>query len=118
MKHLILKYIETVDNIVRFSVLEQSHREFEFSDNGSCKFLAQNGFYISSVLGPAVYRKDKLYVRGSIVLRDSDMMITSIIKWERIKEAVQEYNYYYEFTGQCILGEIPEPILPEELFTL
>lgn len=124
MKYLILKYIDTIDDMVSFEVHDQSHRSGEFGTHNSCVFKSSHGFIISSYEYPDLYDYDddddnSLYVRGSRHDYDTVRVVTmSTEMWLKIKEAVQEYNDYYGYKGECILGELPNPILPEELFTL
>ena len=119
MKWLILEHIKTGDGIVKFKIHDQSHRYYEFADNGQC-FIAQNKQQIWSESHPASYSNsmNTLYVKGRDKHIDDNELSVSIDKWTKIKEAVQEYNNYHGFTGECIIGEIPSPILPDELFTL
>ena len=60
----------------------------------------------------------RLYVRGRDEVCDDYIISVRIETWDQIKEAVQDYNDHFGFTGECIIGEIPSPVLPEELFTL
>ena len=120
MKWLILQYINTIDDMVSFKVDDQSHRGLDFGQDGSYPFIAKDGFGMESMSLPefAAECDNCLYVRGRDERRDNDIVFVPIDTWHRIKEAVQEYNDYFRYNGECILNEIPSPILPDDLFTL
>ena len=120
MKWLILEHIKIVDGTdVLFRIHDQSHVYHEFGDNGSYRWKSHNGLRIYSMAYPQMNtRSNEILVRGDNFGHDHDELSALIDNWTKIKEAVQEYNYYYGYDGECIIGEIPEPILPEEMFTL
>jgi len=125
MKYLILKYIGTVGDAVLFKVHEQSHRGVEFGNEGMwfTSHTPHYNFRLKSEGHPASYifrnnRIRELYVRGYDETQDNELVTVTINHWNIIKDVVQEYNEYYGFTGECIIGEMSSPILPEEMFTL
>ena len=120
MKWLILEYIYTIDDTVGFKVHDQSHRGSEFGNDRYNTFKTSNTIRVCSMVYPAAYMNmtNDICVRGCDIIGDDVIIHATMPEWNLIKEAVQEYNDYYGFTGECILGEIQSPILPDALFTL
>ena len=117
MKKLILRYLETVDGDVSFKIEEQSHREYHFGRDGYYSFRAKNGIRLSSVCFPAWIGSEYiLFCQGVMIDKEDTMLTATTEKWERIKVAVREYNAYFGYPGECILGEIMEDIVPKEMF--
>jgi len=128
MKKLILKYIENVDDKVSFTIVEQTHRCNDFGNgdntfgNGNNTFRGSNGIDIGSVSCPAMsFNNRKLYCRGEDIGSDDNIVTATITitEWNKIKEAVKEYNEYFGYYGECILGdpdEIIGDIVPKEMF--
>jgi len=122
MRWLILEYIKSVNNIVRFKIKDQSHicRSFtNFTNFGESFECYSNGVFLKSQ-GSIAWRSDEktLFTRGDLFARDNNTADCSQFDWILIKEAVQEYNYYFEHKVPCIIGELFDPIIPKELFTL
>ena len=116
MKKLILRYFKPMDDKVSFKIEEQSHREREFG-NRSNTFRGSRGIALGSASYPAIsYNCDKLYCRGNVIGSDYNIVLTIPEIWEKIKVAVREYNAYFGYPGECILGEIMEDIVPKEMF--
>ena len=128
MKKLILRYFKPMDDKVSFKIVEQTHRCNDFGNgdntfgNGSNTFRGSNGIDIGSVSYPAIsYNCDKLYCRGNVIGSDDNIVTATITitEWNKIKEAVKEYNEYFGNFDECILGdpdEIIGDIVPKEMF--
>ena len=121
MKKLILKYIENVDDNVSFKIVEQTHRCNDFGNgdntfgNGNNTFRGSNGMNIGSVSCPDMsFNNRKLYCRGEDIGSDYKKIKTTLPLWNKIKEAVKEYNTYFGYDGDCILDDPTEPIKPME----
>ena len=129
MKILILKYIENVDDNVSFKIVEQTHRCNDFG-NGDNTFRTSRGINLSSVLCPDISLSSPrvFYCRGEDIGSDDNIVTATITitEWEEIKVAVREYNEYFEYFGECIIGdpneiigdpdEIIGDIVPKEMF--
>ena len=117
MKKLILRYLEIIDGIVSFKIVEQSHREYEFGVDTS-HFWTSRDINLSSVSCPAISLSSPrvFYCRGNDISSDHNIVLTIPEIWEKIKVAVREYNAYFGYPGECILGEIMEDIVPKEMF--
>ena len=119
MKKLILRYFKPMDDKVYFTIEEQSHREREFG-NRSNTFRGSRGIVLGSASYPAIsYNCDKLYCRGNVIGSDYKKIKTTLPLWNKIKEAVKEYNEYFGNFDECILGdpdEIIGDIVPKEMF--
>jgi len=114
MKKLILRYLETDIDNVSFKIMEQTHRCNDFG-NGDNTFRGSNGMNIGSVSCPAMsFDNGKLYCRGEDIGSDYKKIKTTLPLWNKIKEAVKEYNTYFGYDGDCILDDPTEPIKPME----
>lgn len=128
MKKLILRYFKPMDDKVSFKIVEQTHRCNDFGNgdntfgNGNNTFRGSNGMNIGSVSCPAMsFNNRKLYCRGEDIGSDDNIVTATITitEWNKIKEAVKEYNEYFGYYGECILGdpdEIIGDIVPKEMF--
>jgi hypothetical protein len=101
MKHIKIAVIITpISNIIQ--ILEQTHRKYDFGENGSSSFTARNGLQLESNISPEFYpinhdiNNSVLCVRGSAKILDTIFIpIDSMRNVERIIEAVNEYNNYF-----------------------
>ena len=129
MKNLILRYLETVDGDVYFKIEEQSHKEYGFGDSGNADtraFYGSNKIKLFSMQFPAKYNHGSgvnisVYCRGSNEDEDDKNLAVSSVIWKRIKVAVKEYNEYFGYHDDCILGdpdEIIKDIVPKEMFII
>ena len=95
-----------VDNILRYDIqiTKQRYRGDELN-YGNNSFTASNGFTLTSASCPAgssvntggVDSRYYMYVRGSSVSSDNDVITVSSLGWvERLKVAVKEYNEHRE----------------------
>ena len=91
-----LEVLERNAGAVRFKIAEQSHREKGFGNEdyrgeAQCCF-AHNGFYIYSILHPAIGDKG-LLTRGANRVRDNrEMFCSEEIYDKKIVPAVKAYN--------------------------
>ena len=117
MKKLILRYLETVDDNVSFKIVEQTHRCNDFGDDTS-HFWTSRDINLYSVSCPAISLSSPrvFYCRGNDISSDHNIVLTIPEIWEKIKVAVREYNAYFGYPGECILGEIIGDIVPKEMF--
>jgi len=117
VKKLILRYFKPMDDKVSFKIVEQTHRCNDFG-NGDITFRTSRGINLSSVLCPAISLSSPrvFYCRGNDISSDHNIVLTIPEIWEKIKVAVREYNAYFGYPGECILGEIMEDIVPKEMF--
>ena len=116
MKHLILRFIREIDDMIDFRIESQSHRGSEFCEPYGV-FEASNGYLLSSVGCPAINgRHIDLYVQGVNEEYDAFELRVTINRWTCIKEAVRDYNNYFGYEGESIIGEL-KPI-PMEMFVL
>jgi len=129
MKKLILRYLKNVDDKVYFKIEEQSHREYGFGNSGNADtraFYGSNKIKLFSMQFPAKYNHGSgvnisVYCRGSNEDEDDKNLAVSSVIWKRIKVAVKEYNEYFGYHDDCILGdpnEIIKDIVPKEMFII
>lgn len=77
---------------VTFSIKEQTHRDDEFTPGGM-EFKATNGVILVSAAGPEVRQYgDRMFVRGCNKEWDNHKLTCSSAFFEKIKEAIKEYN--------------------------
>ena len=121
MKKLILRYISAGTGIVSFKIEEQSHKCNEFG-NGSSFFKTTSNIDLDSVSCPAIsYDSKVFYCRGHDTLPDKYIIEVTPSIWEEIKEAVKEYNEYYDYYGECILDDpygVKLNVVPLEMFVI
>jgi len=123
MKRLVLKYDSIITTMygdrVVFTIKWQSHRGNKFSGIND-QFICHNGVLISSAGSPDWCISNKytciLFVRGCSNKRDNIQIRCPEQYWCLIKEAVRDYNNYFGYEGESIIGEL-KPI-PKEMFEL
>ena len=123
MKTLILRYLEIIGNNVFFKIEEQSHREYEFGNTElGDTFIASNGIKFISMSYPDLYfYEDNEIVfccHGSNETEDDRRLSAPLVLWGKVKIAVKEYNEFYGYHDNCILGEIIRDIVPREMFII
>lgn len=93
MRHLALSKAFIDENKATFKIAEQSHRTAAFTPNGNT-FTAGNGVKIMSCNSPAIRVPEDghLFVCGGLWRCDNDELTCSIEFFNKIKEAVKEYN--------------------------
>jgi len=108
-KHIKIIQVDSRD-LVYFKISEQSHRGLKFGRHGTIDFEASNGIKLSSLDCPEWRPSLKtLFVRGSFLNRDDEIIICDAYYYDLICEAVKEYNTV--FMGINI-------ILDKELFEI
>jgi len=115
MRYLILEYLGIIRDTVTFRVKDQSHREYDFFPPDE-RFLASNNFSVVSDSCPAWYEPTIVYVRGAYKTADNNRVKVPVPIWNKIKIAVRDYNNYFGYEGESIIGEL-KPI-PMEMFAL
>jgi hypothetical protein len=93
MRHLAISKAFIDENKATFKIAEQSHRTAAFTPNGNT-FTAGNGVKIMSCNSPAIRVPEDghLFVCGGLWRCDNDELTCSIEFFNKIKEAVKEYN--------------------------
>jgi len=78
---------------ITFQIVEQSHRNKEFCEDGDT-FTSSGNFVLTSDASPAVYSfmENLLNVRGYDKSADDVVMTVDLKKYVRIIEAIKEYN--------------------------
>jgi hypothetical protein len=109
MKKLILMFKEVEfagQNVIMFKVQEQSHISHVFHDGRFVRrFIASDGFVIQSINRPQMNPPDKLHVRGEeYKYNDRILVCKDLAYWKRVVLAVQQYNFYHNFTGKCFIN--------------
>lgn len=93
-RHIELSVVMVEDDEVTFKIVEQTHRNGEFSQqNNPHTFTAANGFQLRSAARPG-WGSDTsaLYCRGFERNDDNFEIVCSAIEFAQISEAVAEYN--------------------------
>ena len=93
-RHLELGVVKVEGDNVTFKIIEQTHRNGEFSQRGSLGiFEASNGLGLSSRVFPE-WKDDNhlLYCRGRACEKDDKELNCTVVDFAKISEAVTEYN--------------------------
>jgi len=98
MRHIKLEVL-TTEWCRLLRVVEQTHRNDDFTESGCNNYTASNGFELDSAEKPAISNNmnNCLYLRGTGVECDNDI-ITIPLKWRynewlsKCRFAVREYN--------------------------
>lgn len=93
-RHLELSVVMVEDDEVTFKIVEQTHRNGEFSQqNNPHTFTAANGVQLRSVVLPE-WGSDTsaLYCRGNDMKQDNNRLTCTTVEFAKICEAVAEYN--------------------------
>jgi len=111
MRNLVLSKAFIYENKATFKIVEQSHRTVAFTPNGNA-FTAGNGVKIMSYNRPAIRVPEDghLFVCGDQWRYDNDELACSFEFFNKIKEAVEEYNS----TNGCGLPNKVAEVFPEE----
>jgi hypothetical protein len=81
----------------KIQIVEQSHREKEFSEIGRNRFTASNGYEIISASLPDMCT-NILYVQGDNEQEDDlEPTIYSEREYDKLKLAIREYNKLLEY---------------------
>ena len=121
MAKLILKYQDTMDNIVTFKIEEQTYIGDAFGNNTNY-YKHFNGVTLKSMESPIAYVYEindiMVYCRGRNTEGNNYSLTAPTEHWEKIKEAVRGYNKHFGYYGNCILGEVIKNIVPMEMFVI
>lgn len=91
-RHLELAVVKVEGDQVTFRIAEQTHREYEFCENGET-FKSSCGVILNSQSSPDLNRDCTiLFVRGIAPCMDDKEITVSLFNFARIMEAVTEYN--------------------------
>lgn len=110
-RYIELNVVAETDSQVFFKVRNTKHNE-EFN-NGKQHFDASNGIALYSMAYPSWDGKNKLFLLGKDSRLDEMIVITFTDDFERIQQAVKEYNKKFElpeFIFRVSLDKIGKPI--------
>lgn len=91
-RHIELGVVKVEGDYVLFQIVEQTHRQEAFSQQGVYCFKAANGFELASIDGPGLTDSNKLFCRGNLCDSDNVGLVCTVSQFARISEAVFEYN--------------------------
>lgn len=93
-RHIELSVVMVEDDKVTFRIVEQTHRNGEFSQQANTdKFKAANGLMLGSASNPQwVSPASVLYCRGNDMKQDNNRLTCTTVEFAKICEAVAEYN--------------------------
>lgn len=93
-RHIELSVVMVEDDEVTFKIVEQTHRNGEFSQQANTdEFKAANGLMLGSARNPQwVSPASALYCRGNDMKQDNNRLTCTTVEFAKICEAVADYN--------------------------
>lgn len=104
--HIEIEILSITPKTITFAIKSQSHKEYNFND-GNQSFKCKNGITLYSFDCPEWREREQaLYLRGSNPYRDTRPLVASSKMFEKISEAIREYNNHWNFIDNSFLDDL------------